>query len=297
MIIPNKFNGYFAENSGHRRLFKKGGGSNKAYKLEKQRLANMENAINAINGIFDKNYGVDALTDYSQYDPDKTYYNADGSVYTTPYKTVTSSSGKGGGVPTTSQVVDYDALNNAIASGNVYSGTRNSRQDLYDQQNQAVYELNKQKLDENYADQVRANKFALARNGLLGGSADVDSNADLQDRYNKGLVQAEALGQEAAAKLQTQDESARSNLIGLAESGLDAGSASAQATQSLANNYDTALGQRGAASINNFFNDMGQLYLTNKIGQALQQDPYGSWYGRNQNVGGLNIRGGDQGQQ
>ncbi len=200
------------------RVFWKGG-SNKAYKLEQQRMANMQQAIDTINSIFD----------------------------------------------------DAD------------------RQSLYDEHNQAVYDLNKDKLDEQYADSVRSNRFALARNGLIGGSADIDSNADLQDRYAKGLVQAEALGQNAAAELQASDESAKSNLIGLAESGLDSASAAQQATSSLAANYNKALGQQGAATINDFFNDMSQLYLTNKLGQAVQNNPYAALY-RNNDYGATNIR-------
>ncbi len=218
MIICNKFNGYFPEEGGCRTYWK-GGGSNKAYKLEQQRQARMQEAINTINSIFD---------------------SAD-------------------------------------------------RQSLYDQHNQAVYELNKNKLDEQYQDANRANRFALARNGLIGGSAEIDSNADLQDRYAKGLVQAEALGQNAAADMQSSDESAKSNLIGLAESGLDAASAGQQAANALSTNYSKALGQQGAAAINDYFNDMAQLYLTNKLGQTVQNNPYAALY-REGTYGGTNAR-------
>lgn len=209
MIIPSKHNGYV---DCIRTCFK-GGGSNKAYKLQKQQQQKMEAAIAAINNIFD---------------------NAD-------------------------------------------------RQSLYDEQQQAVYNLNKNTLDDNYNDAERTNRFALARNGLTGGSADVDSQADLQERYAKGLVEAEGLGQTAASDLQQSDETAKSNLISLAEAGLDSGSAANQATSSLNSNYQSSLGDRSASTISNYFNDMGQLYLANKIANATNNAYQNAYYDNTSN--------------
>jgi hypothetical protein len=318
MIIPNKFNGYSADGI---RTYCKGGGSNKAYKLQKQQQEQMQKAIAAINEIFGGETGSNPLSDISAYNPAATYYNADGSVYQTPTKNVLKEQyangtvqpeyitpyqsktakllGVGGGKRFNSRyydtVTDNDALQAAIAAGNVYQDKRNARQDLYDQQNQAVYELNKNKLDEDYADAARTNRFALARNGLTGGSADIDSMADLQDRYAKGLVDAKGLGQTAAADLQQADETAKSNLISLAEAGLDAGSAANQATSSLNSNYQSALGDRSASTIANYFNNMGQLYLTNKLNQAMQDAYANGYYGSNNSIGSLNTRSGSQG--
>ena len=276
----------------------KGGGSNKAYKLEKQRQETMKQAIAAINDIFNSYKGENPLTAADQFDASKTYYNSDGTTYTLPtrqeaytYKLHPDLDITRTGYKT---VTDYDALNDAIAGGNVYTDRRSTRQDLYDEQNNAVYELNKNTLDDNYADAERANRFALARNGLTGGSADVDSQADLSERYAKGLVEAKGLGQTAAADLQQSDESAKSNLISLAESGLDAGSAANQAASSLNANYQSALGDRSASTIANAFNNMAQLYLTNKLSRAMA-DAYNSGYDNTSNINGLNTRKGYQG--
>lgn len=225
MIIPNPHNGYQPDNT--RRYCKgKGKGSNKAVKLEQQRIAKMNAAIDAINTIFNQ--------------PD--------------------------------------------------------RQNLYSQQQSAVYDLNKNTLDKNYAEAERTNRFGFARNGLVGDSADLDANADLQTRYNKGLIESQAKRQEAAASLKNADENARQTLIGLAESGIDSGSAANMATSQLASNASAALGERGAATIGNYFNDMAQLYLANKLaGTAnttpLSQlyNPYGAYnFGTNDTYGGSN---------
>lgn len=193
MIIPNRFNGY--QPDGTRRYHKGKGGSNKAVKLEQQRIAKMNAAIDAINSIFNQS----------------------------------------------------------------------DRQNLYKEQQSAVFDLNKNTLDQNYSEAERNNRFGLARNGLIGGSADIDANADLQTRYNQGLVDARARGQEAAANLKSADETAKQTLIGLAESGIESGSAANMATSQLASNASAALGERGAATIGNYFNDMAQLYLANKL--------------------------------
>lgn len=221
MIIPNKFNGYTPDGL---RTYEKGGGSNKAYKLQLAQQQRMQAAIAAINQIFNNN----------------------------------------------------------------------NRQGLYDQQKQAVYDLNKNQLDDNYNQAERTNRFALARNGLTGGSADIDAQADLSKRYAKGLVEAEGLGQAAAADLQQADETAKSNLISLAEAGLDSGSAANQASSALNNNYQAALGNRSAATIADYFNNMSQLYLANKIGQQVSDAYNRGYYGSNA-VGGLDTRKGYSG--
>lgn len=92
-----------------------------------------------------------------------------------------------------------------------------------------------------YGDAEKANRFGLARNGLMGGSADVDSNARLQEMTNEGLVKAGGIADNAASALRTADESARQSLISMAQSGIDTGTAQQMAQQQL-----ESTSQRGA---------------------------------------------------
>ena len=285
MLIPIRWNGYV---QGRRLYFKGGdGGASDMRKMEAERQARIDAAVKAINDIFDPQPYVtaDLENKVTSYDPSQTYYLADGSVFDpmstrTEMKQVTH---LGGGAkpfegkyttyePVSVSYLDWNKINNAIASGSLYNGlttvTPDSREKLYDEQEQAVYDLNAKEVNDQYADAERANRFALARNGLLGGSSDVESNANLQEKTNEGLVQAKALGQQAASDLRTADEQSKQSLIAMAQSGIDTGTAQQMAQAQLNANAQSALGQRGGATIGNLFDNLSQAYLTRKIMQA-----------------------------
>ena len=309
MIIANRFNGYAPD--GRRLYFKGGGGSSKsAERMERERQARVQAAVDAINNIFDpKPYTTADKNSVvtGGYNPSQTYYLADGSVfdpYSTkwaPYTYYTYSGAKplenrhkNTGTRTVSYL-DWDKINNAIASGSLYGSlttvTPETREKLYNEQEQAVYDLNAKEVNDQYADAERANRFALARNGLLGGSSDVESNANLQEKTNEGLIQARALGQQAASDLRTADEQSKQSLIAMAQSGIDTGTAQQMAQAQLSANAQSALGQRGGATIGSLFDNLSQAYLTNKLMNAAQNgyNLYNNNYGNlstNKSYGG-----------
>lgn len=300
MIIPTKFNGYGPD--GRRLYFKgKGGssGSKQMEQMEAQRQARISAAVNTINNIFDPRpyqKGVEAATSF---DPTKMYYNADG----TRFSAATTSKGalKGGGKGNSryqnvnGQLWDMQAVNDALAKGQLYSGvetiTPDSREKLYQEQKQAIFDINAKELDDQFQNAERANRFGLARNGLMGGSADIESNAKLQDKVSEGLIQAQAKGEEAASQLRTNDEQSKASLIAMAQSGIDTGTAQQMAASQLAANAQTALGNRGGATIDRLFDSLSQAYLTNKLYQAAQNGM--NFY--NRGVGNYSTRGGDSG--
>lgn len=68
-----------------------------------------------------------------------------------------------------------DKINKAIANGELFTGVEtvkpeNKREKLYDEQRQAVYDINAKDVNRQYGDAEKANRFGLARNGLMGGS-------------------------------------------------------------------------------------------------------------------------------
>ena len=284
MRIVNQFNGYGPD--GRRLYFKGGGSSNEASRLEAERQARVQAAVDAINAIFDPKPYVtaDLENKVTSYDPSQTYYLADGTVFdpmstrTEPYTYTVRSGGsakpfeqnrtKVTGTRTVTYL-DWDKINNAIQSGSLYGSktvTPDSREKLYDEQRDAVYEINAKDVNDQYADAERANRFGLARNGLMGGSADIDSNARLQEITNKGLLQAGGIADSAAAKLRAQDESARQSLISMAQSGIDTGTAQQMAMESLNATAQQAQGERAGASVGDLFGTLGQAYLRyNKI--------------------------------
>lgn len=96
--------------------------------------------------------------------------------------------------------------------------------------------------------------FSLARRGLSGGSADVDTQAEIVDRFNEGTLQATQLGQAAEAAALAEDERIRQSFTGQIQGGLSQGDAVSaalqQSTANLANlesqaNINAAGGQSG----------------------------------------------------
>ena len=146
----------------------------------------------------------------------------------------------------------------------------NSREKLYADQKTAVYDLNKREVDRQAAEAERVNRFGLARTGLLGGSVNVDSVADLDRRTNEGLMRAGGIADQAAADLKTQDERTRSNLISLAQSGIDTGTAAQQALKGLEVNSANAASARAGSTVGRLFDDLSQAYLANQINQGRQ---------------------------
>lgn len=293
-MIFSKHNGYSPDG---RRLCHKGGdgGSKAMQRQEEERQARVNAAIKAINEIFDPPSYQQGVNVATEYDPYKTYYNKDGSVF------------KGGGAADGSLAhgvkdatvygLDMNKVNQAIANGELFTDVQtvqpeNRREKLYGEQRQAVYDINARDVKRQYGDAEKANRFGLARNGLMGGSADVDSNARLQEMTNEGLIKAGGIADNASAALKSADESARQSLISMAQSGIDTGSAQQLAQNQLDYSSQKALGERSGASIGNLFGGLAQAYLR---GNANPNTTQSVWNG-NGYTGGNSVRktyGGD----
>lgn len=176
---------------------------------------------------------------------------------------------------------------------NIFNGA--NRETMYNDQKSAVYDLNKAEVDRQGQVAERANRFGLSRSGLFGGSADVDSNAELNRRTNEGLIRAGGIADQSAADLKLQDEKTRSGLISMAQSGIDTGSAASMALNGLSVNADQAASQRNGATIGSLFGDLSQAYLVNQQANGIN-NAYNA-YGQNQMYGSQTgaRSGGDQG--
>lgn len=141
----------------------------------------------------------------------------------------------------------------------------NSRDKLYANQRNSIYDLNKTDVDRQAAEAERANRFGLARSGLLGGSANIDSVADINRRTNEGLMKVGGIADQAAADLKTADERTRSTLLSMAQSGIDTGTAAQQALKGLEVNSSNAASARSNVTINKLFDDMSQAYLMRQM--------------------------------
>lgn len=195
-------------------------------------------------------------------------YSADGSR-------LLFKGGKGGSNSAEKLERERQARINAATSviNNIFGNP--AREDLYAQQQQAVQDINALDVNRNYEQMERQNRFGLARSGLVGGSADIDSNAELQRIQAQSLAEAAAMGVDAAANLRANDERAKNSALSQAQAGIDVGTAESLALSGLASNAELAAGQRGAASINNAFNNFGAAYMADRIMNSMKQaNPY-----------------------
>ncbi len=143
-----------------------------------------------------------------------------------------------------------------------------SREQMYTKQRQAVYDLNTRDVNRQAADAERLNRFALVRNGLLGGSADVDSGFEINRMTNEGLMKAGGIADQAAADLRMSDERTRGNLISMAQSGIDTGTAQQMALSGLAANAEAAKSSAAAATVGDLFSGLSGAYMGNMYNNA-----------------------------
>ena len=149
-----------------------------------------------------------------------------------------------------------------------------AREKTYGTVRDDVINFHRQDLDKQNVDAQRNTKFSLAERGLTGGSVDIDTGRELQDRYLKGVMDVTNKGDAAANDMRSADTRTRLDMVGRINAGADASTALNGAVGEMAANAsrarDTALSQ-GAGS---FFDDVAFLqrarsdYLN---GQQLQQ--------------------------
>lgn len=168
--------------------------------------------------------------------------------------------GGGGGYDPTNdnKIAEQNRIQAAVNRMNNLFGDEGSkefadRSKIYDKvradsQLKAMTDLNK---DRDITE--RDNRFDLASSGLSGGSRDVDTNKDILDLYQQGVLKASNIGADAATSARAADEATRVKLVDSIRSGLDEGSAVGQAYQQMSNNAQRATVDANNQSLSGFF--------------------------------------------
>ncbi len=94
-----------------------------------------------------------------------------------------------------------------------------NRSGLYNNFENATFDLNRKSLEDSFDKNKLKAKFALARGGLTGGSADTSVNSDLVEGLNKGIINARNYATNQANQFREQDNQMRAQLSGLAMTG------------------------------------------------------------------------------
>lgn len=235
-----------------------GGGDGGARQMEEERQARINAAVSQINNIFN-NKVPEQRTRYKG--PSRT-------ISEDEYKAMVASEQKMLPQSNMLQRLTSQMYRPETYTEFVDGDPANSREQMYTNQRQAVYDLNTRDVNRQAADAERLNRFSLARNGLLGGSADVDSGFEINRMTNEGLMKAGGIADQAAADLRMSDERTRGNLISMAQSGIDTGTAQQMALSGLAANAEAAKSSAAAATVGDLFSGLSGAYIGNIYNNA-----------------------------
>lgn len=208
--------------------------------IEEQRRLNAVQQINALYGMQSKAADVDA------------YNKALGSLYDLDNP---------GGLEKDKYLLGKDKYltDNALKQvSNAEVSTNEAQRNAgYDKVRQSNLGLMMNDIARNRADTTRNVGFGLQRNGLFGGSVDVDTHRDITDANQRSVIQANQLADSQVASMRSNDESTRADLISRINAGLDADSAAATASQRMAINRQQALSEPSSGALNNLFASIG----------------------------------------
>lgn len=96
-------------------------------------------------------------------------------------------------------------------------------------------------------------KFAMARNGQIGGSTQIDQGREFSEASARGLLGVERGAQQFGASIRGADQDARARLISLATSGLDATTGAQQAAEAMRVNLQAGGPDRAAGGVADTF--------------------------------------------
>jgi hypothetical protein len=252
-------------------MSKKSGGNEaaQARQDEQERQARIRAGTQRVNTIFDGGtYGTGALGADAAYDPNTTYYRADGSVWTPPTTgndpisklksfgdgVAGMATGNGGisglfGSGGNSARAFKDAMKDGLFTGTAKRDGFNDG--FFDKQRDNYINYAMPQVDEQRGKANREMTFALSRSGQLEGSTRADLSGELQKRYELQSQKVKDDGLAFSTQTRNNVEGARTDLIGMLNATGDAEGAAKSAISRAA-----ALSQPAAYSpLTNMFAD------------------------------------------
>lgn len=148
------------------------------------------------------------------------------------------------------------------------------RQSQIEDLRQATREYFQSDLDRQHDISGRRTKFALARSGLSGGSADIDLNRQLAEDYLRGLLEVDRRANSAASGLRAQDTATKTSLFQQILGGLDATTAATEASRALQQNVSLAKSDAYQQGLGDLFGGFGDIWKSSLEGAAQRKQAY-----------------------
>lgn len=117
----------------------------------------------------------------------------------------------------------------------------------------------------------RGVRFQLARQGLMGGSADIDQGSEVLEQFQKGSLEARNASTAVSNTARTSDEKTRVGLINNIRNGMAQSDALSAAYAGMTNNANEARDTAMATNIGGFFDDISILGAQRQYQDGLQR--------------------------
>lgn len=239
-----------------------GGGGDGGYaERQAQMKAEQDAAIAEVNSVFGKGQGAPIYEDRM-----REVVDGYGNVQLVPYR----------------EILGYDTTSRDRAAA--------ERESLYGTITQDASARLLDKLSDDRRVTERGTRFQLARQGLAGGSADVDQNAEILRKFNEGSLEAGNAALAAGNSARSADEQTRIGIINNIRNGMAASDAISASFAGLQNNANEARDEAMATNIGGFFDDINRMNEQRQYQQGLQATrsrfPSGGGLATSGNAGG-----------
>jgi len=177
---------------------------------EQARQARIKSGMAKIAEIFDG--GATAGTGLAtSYEPGKTYYLSDGSLYTPPAETEPTFFARGGYSP-------YQGVSpqDMVSQGKLFTGVSRSggfNEDFFANRAKAYTDYAMPQVDRAYKRAKDSMIYALDRSGLMRSSAGIDKNAELSGEFDQSRIDVANKAQSTANKARQDVENARGAIV------------------------------------------------------------------------------------
>ena len=138
--------------------------------------------------------------------------------------------------------------------------------------------FNMQDLDKNKAIADRKLKFALGRNGQVGGSTQVDRQKMLGEDYQRGALEVDRAAMGAGADLSAADQDARARLISLSTTGLDATTGAQQAAAAMRSSLEGARANSKVQGLDSVFGSVSDFAKQSREASERRRGLYDSGF-------------------